>query len=520
MHAVSGATVWNWLAVLKGVAVADRLPALAPRRKGGGVKADIHPEVMTYYKSLYLTPEERTFSACYFYTKRWAGPLGLPMPNPKTIQRELERTVPREVIVLKRKGVKALNETLPSQTRSRLGMEAMDLINIDGHTFDVFVIDPETGKPFRPTLIGMQDVASSKMLAWRVCHSESIFHTRLCFADLFEKWGIPAHIYMDNGRAFAAKYFTGGTQTRFRWVVKEDEPWGLLPQLGIKNTFATPEHGQAKPIERAFGDLVKFIAKHPFCGGAYTGNSPKNQPDNYGQRAVPWDDFKALVDEMIAEFNAFEDRRGAHVKGRSFDSVFFESLGRVGKRVATREQVSMALLEAKVHKLDRKTAEIRMHENRYYAPELYELAGQDVTIRFDPDNLHKAIRVYSTKGEFLAEAGIIDATGFLDGEAAKVHAKRNAAFRKATRELAAMEQLLSDDRLASMQPRITPEEAPEPSNVVRPVRTRGSGAAALRVVDAGPKVDRDPVVDRFAAAMERRLTLIDGGKPEPERPKP
>jgi len=107
VHSVSAATIWNWLAALKGVAVADRLPALAPRRKGGGVKVEIHPEVMTYYKSLFLTPEERTFAACYFYTQRWAKPLGLPLPHPKTLQRELERTVPREVMILKRKGVVA-----------------------------------------------------------------------------------------------------------------------------------------------------------------------------------------------------------------------------------------------------------------------------------------------------------------------------------------------------------------------------------------------------------------------------
>jgi hypothetical protein len=44
----------------------------------------------------------------------------------------------------------------------------MECVNIDGHKLDVFVTPPGGGK-LRPMLVGIQDVRSSKLLAWRVC---------------------------------------------------------------------------------------------------------------------------------------------------------------------------------------------------------------------------------------------------------------------------------------------------------------------------------------------------------------
>ncbi len=528
----STATIWNWFKLLQGVADSDRLPALAPRRAGGAPKADIDERIFEQFKSLMLTPSKRTYAGAYFFTARWAKGQGLAMPTAKTLQRRFDAEVPREVFVLKREGVKALMESIPSQERTVAGMHAMSCINIDGHKFDVFVTPPEGGAPIRPMLIGMQDIYSRKFLAWRLCGEESIFHTRLCFADLFEKWGLPERVYMDNGRAFASKYLTGGTKTRFRYVVRETDAFGLLPALGIPNTFATPEHGQAKPIERAFGDLVKFIAKHPACEGAYTGNRVDRKPHNYGSRALPWAEFSVLVDEMIAEYNAYQGRQTEMAKGRSFDQVFFESYGASAIAKATPEQLRMALLEARKHRADAKTGEIRMFGNRYHCAALYGLAGQDVTIRFDPDNLHKSVFVYDLQGRFLAEAPPIEAVGFLDTEAAKAIAKKRAEFRKLARAAAEAEGLLAASELNRMQPAPEPaEDAPRPA-ATRLVRTRGNSAAAMRIVEhAQPKVDGAQVIDQWGAAVQARqaakarpqFSLLDGGltrpQSEPERPK-
>src|SRR5690606_30876154 len=84
--------------------------------------------------------------------------------------------------------------------------------------------------------------------------------------------------------------------------------------------------GQSKPIERAFRDLAENIAKHPFCAGAYTGNTPDAKPENYASRAIPFAEFSAHVDRMIAEHNARPGRKAGNAKGRSFDETFAASL--------------------------------------------------------------------------------------------------------------------------------------------------------------------------------------------------
>lgn len=530
---VAAATIWNWLALVEGVEPADRLPALAPKRKGGGQKVEFDPGLWQHFKSLMLTPTARTFAGSYHRTREdYAKPLGLIMPDLKTMTRRFWAEVPREVYVLKRQGGKALMETIPAQERTVADLYAMALINIDGHKFDVFVTPPDGGDPIRPILIGMQDVYSRRMLAWRLCGEESIFHTRLCFADLFARYGIPKAVLMDNGRAFASKYLTGGVKTRFRYVIKETDPFGLLPALGVTVHFATPEHGQAKPIERGFGDLVSFIAHDPACEGAYTGNSPMNKPHNYGAKVLDWATFSALVNARIAEYNAKQGRRTEMARGRSFDEAYAASIAQHPVQRATEAQVAMALLEARSHKTDRKTGEIRILGNRYHHPALYERNGQDVTVRFDPDNLHAPIYVYETNGRLICKADPIEKTGFLDTEAARLIAKQKADLRKTARRLAEAEGLLAASELNRFKGGPEEPAQPEPRPAVaRLVRTRGHSAAAAKIVAHGAPVnDQAPVIDRFSAVIERlyqpaaqpRLTVFDGGlaaQQEPERPR-
>ena len=82
-------------------------------------------------------------------------------------------------------------------------------------------------------LVAIQDVYSGKFLAWRLDESENRVPVRLAIGDMVERYGIPEHMVLDNGRSFASKWITGGTANRFRFKVRDDEPDGLLTQLGV-----------------------------------------------------------------------------------------------------------------------------------------------------------------------------------------------------------------------------------------------------------------------------------------------
>jgi putative transposase len=62
--------------------------------------------------------------------------------------------------------------------------------------------------------------------------------------------------------------------------------------------------------------------------------------------------------------------------------------------------------------------------NRYWSAEVAQLAGQRVTVRFDPDDLTLPIHVYDSSGRFLATVPVLEQTGFLDAAAAQGRARQ------------------------------------------------------------------------------------------------
>lgn len=477
-HGTASSTLWNWLRLCEGIAPADRLPALAPRHRGGGREMDIDPELWDLFRADYLRNSAPTLAVCYAKLSFVARSRGLSLPSEKTLRRKLAREVPASVLLLARRGEEALRRSLPAQKRSVAELHALELVNVDGHTFDVFAEaiakDGEIFR-FRPVLIGIQDVYSRKVLAWRIGDAELALLTRLAFADLFGKFGIPREAFLDNGRAFASKWITGQVLNRYRFKVKEEEPAGILPALGVKVHWTQPYRGQSKPIERAWKDLCDSISKSAAFAGAYTGNSPSNKPESYGKRAVPIAEFIAEVERGIQFHNARTGRRSEMARGRSFDETFAESYATSPIGKALPEQLRLALLTGENRRVNKQTGELSLLGNRYWSPLCGSLHGQLVTVRFDPDDLSRDLHLYDFTGRYLGDAQMIADTGFADAESAKGAAKLVADHKRATKELLLAERRLSAGQVAEQQregfDRLLPGggDLPEPA-VLRPVR--------------------------------------------------
>lgn len=508
----SSSTVWNWIAQIDGVSPHDWLPHLAPRRVGGGKAVDVDQAVWTMLVSDYLRAEAPTWESCFYRAKRVADAQGIALPSSRTLYRKMEREVDPLVRIKRREGREAHARTMPPQIRSVEALHALEIVNIDGHRWDVFVNWPGRDKPIRPMMVAIQDVYSRKILAWRIDESENAVATRLVFADLFRDYGIPKVCILDNGRAFASKWITGGAKTRYRFKIKADDPIGLLPALGVRAQFATPYHGQAKPIERAFRDLSDSVAKHPAFSGAYTGRSVAAKPENYASKAVDLDVFMEVLRSEIAAHNAKEGRRTEVADGRSFDAVFDASYtaSPIGK--ATPEQLRLALLTAADNvRTHRRDGSIRVAGNVYFCDALAMIPGQAVTVRFDPDNLHSEIHVYSREGRFIATAPLWEAAGFADMGAARRLQKVRKDWRKKTKDAEEAMGLLDAEELAASMPNFAAASVPEAS-IVRPVRSRGNTAAALNpdLETIKPPLNtpkKASAIDRFAAA-HAKLKLV------------
>lgn len=503
-HGVSASTINQWFTLVKDVPQVDWLPRLAPRFKGGGKEADIPAEAWQIFLTDYLRPEKPGLAACYNrVVEDYARSRGIVLPCMATFRRRLTREVSKPLKKLKRDGREALRRSVPPQQRSVHGMHALEAVNADGHTFDVFV-RWEDGTVDRPVLVGVQDIAFRKVLAFQIDRSETTLLTRLAFANLFRDWGIPQHVFLDNGRAFASKALTGGQKTRFRFKIKDTDQLGMLSQLGCKVHWTLPYRGSSKPIERAWRDLCEEIAKHPALKGAYTGNKPDAKPENYREKAIPIAQFSELVAQRIAAHNARAGRRTEMADGGSFDDAFMASYRVTPIARATTAQLALALLDAEDRRCNRQSGSITLAGNVYWCPELIELAGEMVSVRYNPDDLHSHIQVYRRDGRFFSTVPVQEKTGFMDMAGAKRRAKLEKNLRRKVKEHEQAAGLLQDEKLNELLAGpVNPAPQPVPG-VSRIVRHRGQTAAALKIFEQAQTVPAAPeFIDAFTAGVAR-----------------
>ncbi|MEI6162094.1 MAG: transposase, partial [Roseococcus sp.] len=328
--------------------------------------------------------------------------------------------------------------------------------------------------------------------------------------DLVEKYGIPEHCWLDNGREFAAKKITGGQPNRFRFKIREDEPLGLMTQLGVKVHWTQPYWGQSKPIERAFGDFSRDIARHPAFEGAYTGNTPMNKPDNHGERAVPLDEFLRVIGGRIAEHNARLGRRSPTCRGNSFDEVFAASYEqRVIQKLIPRAgdaQRRLWLLAAEGVTL-RTDGRAVFQGNEYFSDWMGGMGGQKVTLRFDPEALDRPMHVYALDGRYLGEAEPWLMAGFNSVADAQRIARLRRENLRIGRQYQETAGLIEAAELAKGQPDFIPAEPPE-TRVIRAFPVHGNAAVATQPSAAEREENQERVLRAVRAQPVRNLRVV------------
>lgn len=496
-------TVHGWFALIAGVPPEDRCAYLAPAYGGRTAKAEIPDEAWDLYKGLYLTQSKLPHSACYRRVERKAAEMGWSIPIGKTFSRRLDQEVPPSAQTLFRYGPEALSHAFPHLSRDRSSVAPMQILNLDGHTWDVRVAWPD-GTISRPLSLAVQDIASGKILAIR--HDMTLNHhlVRLALGDTFRDHGLCETLLMDNGRENTAAAISGG-QKRLRCAkTPEEEPSGLLKTLGIKAIFATPYWGQAKPIERAFRNFAHDIAKGPEFVGAYTGHNTTSKPENYGGRAVPYAEFAHIVARELAFYNDQAGRRGAGMNGRSFNQVFEAGAAERPARRLTPEQLRLCMLASRPVRMHPLTGEVTVEGHRYWSPALGDVKRQRVTVRFDPEQMDLPAYVYSLDGRLLAAADRVGMGSF-------DNLSHGRGQRKALRDWTRAEKLKADalrrltprDTAAQLQTTAEPEVAAEAPKVVRPNFTAPRTAEQLGKAAQGQS--------DFDANWERGLSRVLGG---------
>lgn len=466
----------------------DWAPVMLDKRAGKQVtvkKAEYDESAWDFLLADYLRNEAPTLFKCYERLQLAAKEHGWRIPTYKTALRRINK-LDKAMVVACREGEHALMRLLPAQQRTIADLATLQWINGDGYQHNVFV-KWFNGEIVRPKTWFWQDVKTRRIIGWRCDMTENMDSIRLSFMDVIKKYGIPEdfHITIDNTRAAANKWLTGGVKNRYRFKVREDDPKGLFVVIGGNihwtSVVAGKGWGQAKPVERAFGvgGMEEYIDKHPALAGAYTGPNPQAKPENYASRAVDAELFLQTIAEGVAMFNARIGRDTEMCEGRySFDQVFERDFPNTIVRKPTEEQLRMFLLPAEAVTV-KFNGEFTLHaggsllnqKNRYHNAALMGISPRKVVVRFDPQNLHGDVYCYTLDGRFLCAASCIEKVGFGDTQAAREHGLAKKQLRKATKAL--VKATIKKDALevSELMPRLTEPEPPE-SRVVgiyRPV---------------------------------------------------
>ncbi len=463
-------------------------------------EAAFTPEAWAFFRADYFRNERPQFGSCYERLKRAASANGWVIPSPSSVKRKILREIPKTHQTYLRDGEYALSRMYPSLIRTVAGIEAMEWVNGDGYKHNVWV-RWHNGHIIRPKTWLWQDVRTRKILAYRCDESENTNMIRLALLDVVNKYGIPKHLTVDNTKAAANKKMTGGVKNRYRFKVREDEVQGIIPALGIQLHWTTVRYGrgrgQAKPIERAFshGGLGELVDKHPLLAGYHAGDNALDKPDNYqGNKAgVDYESFILALEEGIQMFNERQERETEICQGKlSFNQAFERDYAAAEKRWATPEQLRYLLtLHEEVTLKDNGTftlkagGEVQGLRNRYEAYELIGTKHKKVVVRYDPNNLHDAVWVYSLDGTYLAEAHCTVDAAFGDTSAAQDHSRKEREFVRHTQKAAKAAQDMAIQEAATYMPPVEFEET-ETSEQMWQVIKDGT---ALRKVEVVPEDD-------------------------------
>lgn len=523
-------TLRRYCAAVKGFDDSDWLAVLVPKQQQAALEnrtgklAKVSEQAWEFFKADYLRNERPNAASCYERLKLAARDQNWVVPSINSLMRRMDLEVPHIQQVMLREGEHAMMQLYPPQERTIEGLDAMSWINGDGYLHNVFV-KWFNGEVLRPKTWFWQDIYSRKIIGWRTDISENTDSIRLSLMDVCSKYGIPREITIDNTRAAANKWMTGGVANRYRFKVKEDDPLGMIPMLGIKLHWSSvllgKGHGQAKPIERAFGNggLEEYIDKTPELEGAYTGSNPMAKPDNYGERVADAEEFLRMVAEGVAMFNAKTGRNTEACRGvMSFDQAFEQSYAQATVRKATTEQLTMMMLQSEACRVSKhgtikleSGGTIRNRSNRYYHEALAEYQGQKVVARFDPQRLHEAVIVTTLNGLHICEAACLEKVAFGDTQQAREHKRARTNFVKHNKAAALAKKGMSAMEAAALLPSISDEEAPEAKVVemVRPVSI-GNAAVAIQPMTnpvATPRSEAEPAID-FEARFQQAAAAM------------
>ena len=438
----------------------DWLPFLVDNYRGRVTYAPCDETAWEWLKKDYLRKEQPSFALSYRRLSRLAEEFSWEIPSQKTLSRRMKREVGWAVIYYLRTG--DLRGLYPDQERSRDHFTAGREVNGDALKFDSIYVDYGDGEISNQTSVWfMQDLHSSKILSWEVAKTENADMFRLAMYNLL-KHTLPTDLWIDNTMAAANKALTGKARHRHRFKVSPFGPVGLLQHAGVTVHFTNPDQEMSnpgvKPIERA------FQGKSGLHGLMRTWPSLKNRGHSKAT-AIPYDEFKEILEHVVAEFNGMKGRTGRGCEGRSYNEIYAESYEKSPARKPSKQLLRMLLCDQEVSTVSK--GSVRINAGKGDAKHRYSLNfdtvehGEKVAVVFNPKNLSEQVEIYNLDGERLGTADWMPVVAFNDKDEAREHSRLKRQRHKMIKQASKVATRMND--LEYKQFNISHAAAPNPT---------------------------------------------------------
>ena len=411
---------------------------LRKERSDARITRDFSPEALEFGLSEYLLVRRKGDA----YAKLWAEALmqGWECGSYRAFCRFLRGRVDQDeaMSTYTEEGRKGLeNRAAPTILRDMSDLEPGEWYCGDHHQFNLFIYDEKLKKVYRPWLTAWQDMCTRAVVGYVVClqpNSRSIAQALQHALDdgdiplgIPPSWGpwveprgiqvkrrhygVPQHVYIDNGKDYKSHYISGGNLAckRFKAPDLDIMSRAVLAELHAEVTFALPFKARSKPIERWFNTLEhQFVERQPgFCGHntaqrrQFTDYELMRQIEN--QELLTLEQFKGLLDEWIEKKYHESEHRGRGAGERSPNEIWdaAEAQGWAPATIGNKLILAHLFMFSTTRKSGRQG--IQIHKHFYWDEVLLFILGKKVEVRWDPDDLSQ-IYVFKDR-EFVCIAG-------------------------------------------------------------------------------------------------------------------
>lgn len=375
---------------------------LAPKKRGKDMSV---PAWAQAFLKEYQKPEKPTVAHAYSEFAKRQGDA----PSIYQVRRWLEKVgnVTRQI---GRMGDREIKSLRPFVRRGFENLLPTDIYTADGHTFDAEVQHPQHGRPFRPEITTVADVATRKVVGWSVGLAESALAVLDALRHAVETHGVAAILYVDNGSGYKNQMMNAHAT-------------GLMARVGTEMIHSLPYNSQARGvIERLQHTVWVRAAKElPTYMGKDMDRQAKQAVFKLSRKAIKkggvetipqigWTAFLEFCTVHVDEYNNRPHRslpkftcnvtgRKRHMTPEEAWAIAVETgfqphtVGDLEARPLFRPQVLRT-----VHR-----GELEVFANRYFSRELEEFHGEQLCVGYD---IHDPsfVWVYDDEGRLITRA--------------------------------------------------------------------------------------------------------------------